>query len=62
MICISVVPGGTGAWRRQCVLTVGGFSQQTLTEDADLTMMMLVGGARIVSELSGEGRAAGMWT
>ena len=35
--CISVVPGATGAWKRSSVLRVGGYSGETLTEDADLT-------------------------
>jgi peptidoglycan-N-acetylglucosamine deacetylase len=46
--CISVVPGATGAWRRSTVLRVGGYSDMTLTEDADLTLTMLANGARIV--------------
>ena len=46
--CISVVPGATGAWRRQRVLDAGGYSPQTLTEDADLTLTLLASGARIV--------------
>lgn len=46
--CISVVPGATGAWRRASVLRVGGYSRDTLTEDADLTITMLAEGYRIV--------------
>ncbi len=46
--CISVVPGATGAWRRRSVMAVGGYSRNTLTEDADLTLTMLRAGARIV--------------
>jgi len=45
--CISVVPGATGAWRRSTLLGVGGYSGDTLTEDADLTLNMLGAGARI---------------
>ncbi len=45
--CISVVPGATGAWRRETLLAVGGYSSDTLTEDADLTLRMLGAGARI---------------
>ena len=48
MNCISVVPGATGAWRRQKVLAVGGYGSDTLTEDADLTLRMLSAGAVIV--------------
>ena len=46
--CIPVVPGATGAWRRRTVLRAGGYSADTLTEDADLTLSLLCRGARIV--------------
>jgi cellulose synthase/poly-beta-1,6-N-acetylglucosamine synthase-like glycosyltransferase/peptidoglycan/xylan/chitin deacetylase (PgdA/CDA1 family)/spore germination protein YaaH len=36
--CITVVPGAVGAWRRELVLEVGGFSSDTLAEDQDLTL------------------------
>jgi peptidoglycan-N-acetylglucosamine deacetylase len=36
--CITVVPGAVGAWRRALILQAGGFTPQTLAEDADLTM------------------------
>ncbi|CAK0765034.1 poly-beta-1,6-N-acetyl-D-glucosamine synthase [Gammaproteobacteria bacterium] len=36
--CITVVPGAVGAWRRELVVTVDGFSDLTLAEDADLTL------------------------
>ncbi len=36
--CITVVPGAIGAWRRQLVLKAGGFQNDTLAEDAALTM------------------------
>ena len=36
--CITVVPGAVGAWRRALVLEVGGFSDDTLAEDQDLTL------------------------
>ena len=39
--CITVVPGAIGAWRREVVLEAGGFSDQTLAEDQDLTMTLL---------------------
>ncbi|MGD0640844.1 MAG: glycosyltransferase [Roseiarcus sp.] len=45
--CISVVPGATGAWRRATLLAVGGYSGDTLTEDADLTLTILGAGGRI---------------
>lgn len=46
--CISVVPGATGAWRRDSVLRAGGYSADTLTEDADLTLTLLRQGAKII--------------
>ncbi|PYP77472.1 MAG: polysaccharide deacetylase [Gemmatimonadetes bacterium] len=36
--CITVVPGAVGAWRRSLVLEVGGFREDTLAEDQDLTL------------------------
>ncbi|MDQ2665669.1 MAG: glycosyltransferase [Gemmatimonadota bacterium] len=38
--CITVVPGAVGAWRRSVVLEVGGFKEDTLAEDQDLTLDM----------------------
>jgi cellulose synthase/poly-beta-1,6-N-acetylglucosamine synthase-like glycosyltransferase/spore germination protein YaaH/peptidoglycan/xylan/chitin deacetylase (PgdA/CDA1 family) len=45
---ISVVPGATGAWRRHKVLAIGGYESDTLTEDADLTIKLLIKGGKIV--------------
>ncbi|MBV8855445.1 MAG: glycosyltransferase [Acidobacteria bacterium] len=36
--CITVVPGAVGAWRRELLEQVGGFSSDTLAEDQDLTL------------------------
>lgn len=36
--CITVVPGAVGAWRRSVVTQVGGFREDTLAEDQDLTL------------------------
>lgn len=36
--CITVVPGAVGAWRRGLALAAGGFSEDTLAEDQDLTL------------------------
>ncbi len=36
--CITVVPGAVGAWRKELVLRAGGFSEDTLAEDQDLTL------------------------
>ncbi len=38
--CITVVPGALGAFRRNAVLEVGGFTTDTLAEDCDLTMRL----------------------
>ena len=46
--CISVVPGATGAWRKNKILSIGGYSGDTLTEDADLTLTLLSQGGKIV--------------
>ena len=45
--CITVVPGAIGAWRRTLVMDAGGFSEQTLAEDQDLTLTLLERGWRI---------------
>ncbi|HWE43278.1 MAG TPA: glycosyltransferase, partial [Gemmatimonadaceae bacterium] len=36
--CITVVPGAVGAWRRELAVAAGGFSEDTLAEDQDLTL------------------------
>ncbi len=38
--CITVVPGAVGAWRRALVQASGGFKDDTLAEDQDLTLMI----------------------
>jgi cellulose synthase/poly-beta-1,6-N-acetylglucosamine synthase-like glycosyltransferase len=38
--CITVVPGAVGAWRRSRVIEVGGFKDDTLAEDQDLTLAL----------------------
>ncbi|MDX2194484.1 MAG: glycosyltransferase [Gemmatimonadales bacterium] len=45
--CITVVPGAIGAWRREAIRVVGGFSGATLAEDQDLTMTLLRAGYRV---------------
>jgi cellulose synthase/poly-beta-1,6-N-acetylglucosamine synthase-like glycosyltransferase/peptidoglycan/xylan/chitin deacetylase (PgdA/CDA1 family)/spore germination protein YaaH len=46
--CMTVVPGAVGAWRRSLVVQAGGFSADTLAEDADLTLSILRGGTRVI--------------
>ena len=48
--CIAVVPGALGAWRREAVLRVGGYGDDTLVEDADLTLSVLRAGGVITYE------------
>jgi cellulose synthase/poly-beta-1,6-N-acetylglucosamine synthase-like glycosyltransferase/spore germination protein YaaH/peptidoglycan/xylan/chitin deacetylase (PgdA/CDA1 family) len=48
--CITVVPGAVGAWRRDLVLEAGGFTHDTLAEDADLTMAIRKQGYRVAYE------------
>lgn len=50
MNCITVVPGAVGAWRRKDVLEVGGFSDDTLAEDTDLTLGILKNGKMVIFE------------
>jgi cellulose synthase/poly-beta-1,6-N-acetylglucosamine synthase-like glycosyltransferase/peptidoglycan/xylan/chitin deacetylase (PgdA/CDA1 family)/spore germination protein YaaH len=45
--CITVVPGAVGAWRRTAVAEAGGFSDDTLAEDQDLTIALKRRGHRI---------------
>jgi cellulose synthase/poly-beta-1,6-N-acetylglucosamine synthase-like glycosyltransferase len=47
---IPVVPGAIGAWRANAVLEAGIYSDETLTEDADLTMAIIRTGYRVVYE------------
>ncbi|MFY0692564.1 MAG: glycosyltransferase [Paracoccaceae bacterium] len=44
---IIVVPGAFGAWRVDAVREVGLYSNETLTEDTDLTIWVLRGGYRV---------------
>jgi peptidoglycan-N-acetylglucosamine deacetylase len=45
--CITVVPGALGAWRTRVVRECGGYSHDTVAEDADLTLSILRRGYRI---------------
>ena len=47
---IGVVPGAIGAWRRQAVTDVGGYSSDTLAEDADLTVSLERRGWKVTYE------------
>ena len=45
--CITVVPGAVGAWRRDLIVQAGGFSHDTVAEDADLTLNILRNGHHV---------------
>jgi cellulose synthase/poly-beta-1,6-N-acetylglucosamine synthase-like glycosyltransferase/peptidoglycan/xylan/chitin deacetylase (PgdA/CDA1 family)/spore germination protein YaaH len=45
---VPVVPGAVGAWRRSAVLSEGGFHEDTLAEDTDLTLRLIARGYRVV--------------
>jgi cellulose synthase/poly-beta-1,6-N-acetylglucosamine synthase-like glycosyltransferase/peptidoglycan/xylan/chitin deacetylase (PgdA/CDA1 family) len=45
--CITVVPGAVGAWRRELVERLGGFTDDTLAEDQDLTLNVRRAGYRV---------------
>lgn len=47
---ISIVPGACAAWRREALLEAGGYSHDTLAEDADLTLSLQRLGYSIVQE------------
>lgn len=47
---IMVVPGAIGAWRRSALQQLGGYSPQTLTEDADMTVALIRAGYRVEFE------------
>lgn len=48
--CMPTVPGAIGAFRAQALAEVGGFSDDTLAEDTDLTMALHRAGWRVVYE------------
>lgn len=47
---ILVVPGAIGAWRKSVIEEVGGYSSETLAEDADLTVAIIRAGYRVSYE------------
>lgn len=52
MGAISIVPGACAAWRREALVKAGGYSHDTLAEDADLTLTIQSLGYSIVQENS----------
>jgi cellulose synthase/poly-beta-1,6-N-acetylglucosamine synthase-like glycosyltransferase/peptidoglycan/xylan/chitin deacetylase (PgdA/CDA1 family)/spore germination protein YaaH len=53
--CITVVPGAIGAWRREALARLGGFPSDTLAEDQDLTLSLLIGGYKVLYDSSAIG-------
>jgi len=47
MNAITVIPGAIGAFRKDAILTIGGFSSDTLAEDCDLTIKLLQQGYKV---------------
>lgn len=47
---VGIVPGAIGAWRKSAVLAAGGYQQNTLTEDQDLTLALLRSGLGVLYE------------
>jgi len=47
---IMVVPGAIGAWRKTAVAAAGGYTTETLVEDADMTVSILRAGYRVAYE------------
>ena len=47
---ISIVPGACAAWRRSVLQSVGGFSDTTMAEDADLALAIQRRGFKIIQE------------
>ncbi len=37
---ISIVPGACAAWRKDAILSAGGYSEDTLAEDCDLSLTL----------------------
>ena len=49
---LTVVPGAIGAWRRSAIEGLGGFSNDTVAEDQDLTIALQRAGHRVIFDSS----------
>jgi peptidoglycan-N-acetylglucosamine deacetylase len=47
---ISIVPGACAAWRKQAILGAGGYREDTLAEDCDLSLQLYRGGWRVTQD------------
>jgi biofilm PGA synthesis N-glycosyltransferase PgaC len=50
MQAIMIVPGACGAWRREALMKVGGFSHITLAEDGDATLKLHKLGYKVLQD------------
>lgn len=50
MRAVNIIPGPLGIFRRDLLISLGGYETDTFAEDADLTLKILAGGWRIVYE------------
>ncbi|MEH7116239.1 polysaccharide deacetylase family protein [Neobacillus vireti] len=48
--CVTVVPGAIGSWRKRVIEKLGGFTDDTLAEDTDLTLRILNAGYQVAIE------------
>ncbi|MCU1277099.1 MAG: Polysaccharide deacetylase/glycosyl transferase, group 2 family protein [bacterium] len=56
LAAVPIVPGAVGAWRRRALIDAGGFSSDTLAEDADLAMALCRRGWRVVHAATARAR------
>jgi peptidoglycan-N-acetylglucosamine deacetylase len=49
---LTVVPGAVGAWRRSLIVDLGGFPNDTLAEDQDLTIAVQKAGSLVLFDAS----------
>jgi len=47
---ITVIPGAIGAFKKEAIITAGGFTTDTLAEDCDITMRILKAGYIVANE------------
>jgi poly-beta-1,6 N-acetyl-D-glucosamine synthase len=48
MGCLQVIPGAIGAFRKQALIDIGGYSGDTLVEDMDLTIALARAGKKVI--------------
>ena len=50
MRAVNIIPGPVGLFRREALVSVGGYDADTFAEDADLTLKLLTAGWQVVYE------------